>query len=249
MDRKSLLVDLLAIYAIILTICIALYAIFDVFNIDKPTATNLLVWSATLLAPIAVFYGFQSWKLQLRDQSKIKALEKIKEKVFEFNKITFDYRYYSKNLDLLRNSDKLNFDNLLRNWVEQVESLRREIGSILEIDGFYFDKSKKELDILYEHNNNLLDVINEIEQAEFILITCWLGSATPSPLEGGETKEIVIYKYKYLIDPSDHYLKYKLSRKVDIEEICKSFEDEIIFTPIREFFKTLNEILQYTFIK
>ncbi|KRI62320.1 hypothetical protein APC62_07445 [Acinetobacter pittii] len=249
MDRKSLLADLLAIYAIILTICIALYAIFDVFKIDKSTATNLLVWSATLLAPISIFYGFRSWKIQLFDQSKINAVENIKKKVSEFNKVTLDYRLYSRNLYLLLEKDETTFKKILKEWVEKAEFIRREIMSILEIDGIYFDSSKNELKTLYKHNDNLLELINEIENAEFILFTCWIGSASPSPLENGESKEIVIYKYMYLLDPSSHYLKHKLSNKPEILDRCQKFEDEIISTPIREFFKTLNEILQYTFIK
>lgn len=53
-----------AIYAILLTLCLALYALIDVSGVDKSLASNLLVWSATIFAPIALLMTYDSWRGQ-----------------------------------------------------------------------------------------------------------------------------------------------------------------------------------------
>lgn len=51
-------------YAIILTLCIAIYAIFQLLEVDLTLATNLLLWSAAIFAPIAVLMTYTSWREQ-----------------------------------------------------------------------------------------------------------------------------------------------------------------------------------------
>lgn len=247
--KFSLPTTLIILYLAMLTLCIALYALIQIYVDDKSTATNLMIWSATLFAPVAVFYGFYTWKIQLFDQSKIKAIEKLKEKVSEFSKITFNYRFYSRNLDLLRNRNSNEFDKLEKAWVQKAESLRRDIMTILEIDGFYFENGTDELSKLYELNNGLLDLIIDIENASSVLKMCWIGSATPSPLSEGETVEILISKSQYLLDPSDHFLNFELDRNVDLKSLCRDLENEMINNRIKDFFKFLNELLNSVFIK
>lgn len=245
----SLPTTLIILYLGLLSICIALYALIQIYVDDKATATNLMIWSATLFAPVAVFFGFRTWKIQSFDQSKIKAIEKLKEKVSEFSKITFNYRFYSSNLALLKERNSDEFDKLQKEWVQKSESLRRDIMTILEIDGFYFDNATEELNKLYALNNALLDVITDIENASFILITCWIGSGTPSPLSDGESAETLILKYQYLLDPSDHFLNFKLDRDQDLKSLCLDLENETINDPIKDFFKFLNKLLNSVFNK
>lgn len=67
MDKsENLVARLLAVYAIILTLCIAIYAIFQLLEVDLTLATNLLLWSASILAPIAVLMTYTSWRKQKR---------------------------------------------------------------------------------------------------------------------------------------------------------------------------------------
>jgi len=54
----------LAIYGILCAISIALYELIQIFVEDKSTATNLLIWSATMFAPIAVLMIYTSWEKQ-----------------------------------------------------------------------------------------------------------------------------------------------------------------------------------------
>lgn len=248
-NKFSLPMTLIILYFAMLTISIALYALIQIYVDDKGTATNLMIWSATLFAPVAVFYGFHTWKFQLFDQSKIKAIEKLKEKVSEFSKTTFNYRLYSRNLDLLRNRNYDELDKLQDEWVQKAESLRRDIITILEVDGFYFENATDELNKLYELNNGLLDVITNIENAIFILKTCWIGSATPSPLSEGESVEALILKYQYLLDPSDRILNFTLDKDMDLKSLCRDLENKMINNPIKDFFRFLNELLNSAFIK
>ena len=65
MDKsENLVARLLAVYAIILTLCIAIYAIFRLLEVDLTLATNLLLWSAAIFAPIAVLMTYTSWREQ-----------------------------------------------------------------------------------------------------------------------------------------------------------------------------------------
>ena len=61
---ENLVVTLLAVCAMILTLCIAIYAIFKMMNVDITLATNLLIWSTAIFAPIAVLMTYTSWKVQ-----------------------------------------------------------------------------------------------------------------------------------------------------------------------------------------
>lgn len=61
---ENLVATLLAIYAIILTLSIAIYALFKIMNLDVELASNLLSWSATIFAPVAVLMTYTSWREQ-----------------------------------------------------------------------------------------------------------------------------------------------------------------------------------------
>lgn len=62
--NESLMATLLSIYAILLTISIAIYALIQELKLDIALTTNLLIWSATLFAPIAVLMTYTSWREQ-----------------------------------------------------------------------------------------------------------------------------------------------------------------------------------------
>lgn len=83
--NESLMVTLLSIYAILLTISIALYALIKEFEMDVALTTNLLLWSATLFAPIAVLMTYTSWKVQKRNE-ELSLLAKTT--LFELKKLT-----------------------------------------------------------------------------------------------------------------------------------------------------------------
>ncbi|WP_254202638.1 MULTISPECIES: hypothetical protein [unclassified Acinetobacter] len=81
---ENLVATLLAVYAIILVLCIAIYAIFKLLEVDITLATNLLLWSAAIFAPIAVLMTYTSWREQ-------KSAERIAEYGNEVYKINIQY--------------------------------------------------------------------------------------------------------------------------------------------------------------
>ncbi|MQW92097.1 hypothetical protein GFH30_04690 [Acinetobacter wanghuae] len=74
---ENLVATLLVIYGILCAISIALYALIQLFVDDKPTATNLLLWSATIFAPIAVLMTYTSWKEQKREEEVANLARKL----------------------------------------------------------------------------------------------------------------------------------------------------------------------------
>lgn len=58
----NLFVTLLVVYGILLALCIAIYAIFKLLKVEITLATNLLIWSATIFAPIAVLMTYTNWR-------------------------------------------------------------------------------------------------------------------------------------------------------------------------------------------
>lgn len=109
---ENLVATLLAVYAIILTLCIAIYAIFKLLDVNITLATNLLIWSATIFAPIAVLMTYTSWKEQKGGevisnlaQNDLKKYAKI---MNEISQLEWSFRNLISNKDF--NNDKRVFD-------------------------------------------------------------------------------------------------------------------------------------------
>lgn len=108
---------LVIIYLALVTISIALYALIQIYVDDKSTASNLLSWTATLFATIALLYTFNSWREQkgsdvlsrLAEECFYKSytiLDKIKDlnKDYEYNlkyKLNNKYRFDLKKIELI----------------------------------------------------------------------------------------------------------------------------------------------------
>lgn len=79
-NKPDLFVTLIIIYLALLTVCVAIYAILQLYvkEIDRGTATNLMIWSATLFPSIALLYTFNTW----REQKGSDVLSKLAEEMF-----------------------------------------------------------------------------------------------------------------------------------------------------------------------
>ncbi|MGL3044243.1 hypothetical protein ACSJMR_04070 [Acinetobacter pecorum] len=66
----------MAVYTIILILCIALYAIFKILKVDITLATNLLLWSAAIFAPVAVLMTYNSWREEQKGSEVVAILAK-----------------------------------------------------------------------------------------------------------------------------------------------------------------------------
>ncbi len=109
---ENLVATLLAVYAIILTLCIAIYAIFKLLDVNITLATNLLIWSAAIFAPLALLMTYTSWKEQKGGevisnlaQNDLKKYAKI---MNEISQLEWSFRNLISNKDF--NNDKRVFD-------------------------------------------------------------------------------------------------------------------------------------------
>jgi len=76
--KQNLVVTLTIIYLALLALCLGLYAILQLYVQDKGTATNLMIWSATLFPSIALIYTFNFW----REQKGSEVLSRLAEESF-----------------------------------------------------------------------------------------------------------------------------------------------------------------------
>lgn len=61
---ENLITNLFSVYAYILLVCIGLYWIFKYMELDITLASNLLIWSATIFAPIVILLTYKEWQKQ-----------------------------------------------------------------------------------------------------------------------------------------------------------------------------------------
>lgn len=143
---ESLVATLLVIYGCLCAISIALYALIQLFVDDKPTATNLLIWSATIFAPIAVLMTYTNWKEQ-------KSSELIANECKDGTKIIFES---CKILNDIKRNLSLKPDIGLKN------ELAKDIVSFDDLFGSLLKNSLFLNDLTFE--DELYDLILEIEK-------------------------------------------------------------------------------------
>lgn|SRR5690606_22347434 len=88
---ENLLATLLAVYAIILVLCIAIYAIFKLLDVDIALATNLLLWSAGIFAPIAVLMTYTSWREQRSAETIAEYSNEVYKKFIHYCRVLENY--------------------------------------------------------------------------------------------------------------------------------------------------------------
>lgn len=66
---SNLLVTLTIVYlALVFLIGVAVYAVVKYFCLDITLSTNILIWTATLFAPVVILATFNSWKEQKNNE-------------------------------------------------------------------------------------------------------------------------------------------------------------------------------------
>ncbi|QIO09296.1 hypothetical protein [Acinetobacter lanii] len=173
---ESLVATLLAIYAILLTISIALYAVIKEFNIDIALSTNLLIWTATLFAPIAVLMTYTSWnkqkKAELISRLARNDLKKYTKIMHELNQLEWAFRNLVSNKNY--NHDKELFDQSLNKLSKKRFTSSKDDLSIC----FYL--SKDELKLLHKLEAEISHYINLLvmeSQKELVEKSVYLDSA------------------------------------------------------------------------
>ncbi|WP_227539873.1 MULTISPECIES: hypothetical protein [Acinetobacter] len=145
---------LVIIYLALVTISIALYALIQIYVDDKSTASNLLSWTATLFATIALLYTFNSWREQKGSDVLSRLAEEcfyksytILDKIEDLNK---DYEYNLK----YKLNNKCRFDLKKIELIDiEIEDLSKKIKLITD------EKPNKDIEVSLvnlKHNYNKL---------------------------------------------------------------------------------------------
>lgn len=145
---------LVIIYLALVTISIALYALIQIYVDDKSTASDLLSWTATLFATIALLYTFNSWREQKGSDVLSRLAEEcfyksytILDKIEDLNK---DYEYNLK----YKLNNKYRFDLKKIELIDiEIEDLSKRIKLIMD------EKPNKDIEVSLvnlKHNYNKL---------------------------------------------------------------------------------------------
>lgn len=158
---------LVIIYLGLITVSIALYALIQIYVDDKATASNLLSWTATLFATIALLYTFNSW----REQKGSEVSSNISTKIYiSFDKVTtmiqdLDVLIYTL-IDELKEEDKSKIYDIFDKLVK-ISDKNSEIFSLIDIIIDY--KSNLTLkNEVEEYEKNIADLSFFIEELEEI---------------------------------------------------------------------------------
>lgn len=153
--KFDLATTLIIIYLALLTISIALYALIQIYVEDKGTATNLMIWSATLFPTIALLYTFNTW----RKQKGSEVLSKLSEILFFEIKEFFDI---SKKIMEEHRDDIL--DKVLNNIEIPKSKSDTELTNNLNLQ-FENIIHKVYLTYKYTNNNDIKKYVNEFNDS------------------------------------------------------------------------------------
>lgn len=209
----------MAVYAILLTISIALYALIDLSGINESLASELLSWSATIFAPIAVLCGLNSWKLQNKQIEKIETLKKLKDIAVEFYILIDQFRSTSNAYFKIQNGHIKELDKLSKSFIDDYAALTRKFFYEMNKRDEYFNDV--ELDQLTTKLNALLGTANAFTRAGLVLETALLSIPRNGVLSG---EKLELEKNLYLMDPHSLALKFVLNddeSKLILEEFAK----------------------------
>lgn len=132
-NKPDLFVTLTIIYLALLTVCIAIYAILQLYvkEIDRGTATNLMIWSATLFPSIALLYTFNSWRIQKGSDVLSKLSEKSFYKLIDIEELhTLFYDEYSYKINLERFNSRI-FD-IEKVYINEISKVDKSIDELLK---------------------------------------------------------------------------------------------------------------------
>lgn len=231
MNNENFIPAVIAIYAILLSICIALYALIDISGIDKSLASSLLGWSATIFAPIALLYGLKYWKIQKKQEEKIERLKNLKNIIIDFHIMIDEFRSTSRALFSIQNEKPLVLREKIAQFTREHTALTKKFFFLMNAGEEFFEK--EELDKITKLLNGLWDIPNLIDRAYLIVETY----ALSIPRTGLLRNEYFEYeKNLYLLDPHCWVFQKILNGEED-KKIFEGMEDET--------FKSLNDLTEY----
>jgi len=138
----DLATTLIIIYLALLTLSVAIYALIQIYVDDKGTATNLMIWSATLFPSIALIYTYNTW----RKQKGSEVLSKISEILFFEIKNFFEI---NKNIMEEHRDDILN--KVIKNIEIPLSKADTELTDKLDLQ---FQNIIHKVYLIYKYTNN-----------------------------------------------------------------------------------------------
>lgn len=231
MNNENFISTIVAIYAILLSICIALYALIDMAGIDKSLASSLLGWSATIFAPIALLYGLKYWKIQRKQEEKIEKLKDLKNIVIDFHIMIDEFRSTSRTLFSIQNEKSSVLKEKIAKFTSDHKVLTKRLFFLMNSGEEFFEKT--EIDDMTNLLSGLWDIPYVIDRAYLIVETY----ALSIPRTGLLRNEPFEYeKNLYLLDPYSWVFQRVLNSE-EHKELFKNMEDET--------FKSLNDLSKY----
>lgn len=132
-NKPNLFITLIIIYLALLTLCIAIYAILQLYvaEIDRGTATNLMIWSATLFPSIALLYTFNSWKEQKQIEEIAKLASELHRNLVKGRKFYLDIARYVDSINFkIYDLDKDTAKEVLKIFEDNISPYQHEIQKI-----------------------------------------------------------------------------------------------------------------------
>lgn len=134
-NKESLTITLTIIYLSLVSLCIAIYTLIIFFIKDKDhqgMAVDLLSWSATLFATIALLYTFQSWRQQKGSEVMSSLCQKVYSNLNDLDQGIKDTELKIGNYPLLCKSDNPAQElwEMINNQVTKFNDIQRGINVI-----------------------------------------------------------------------------------------------------------------------
>lgn len=138
----DLATTLIIIYLALLTLSVAIYALIQIYVDDKGTATNLMIWSATLFPSIALIYTYNTW----RKQKGSEVLSKISEILF------FEIKdFFEINKDIMEEHR----DDILNKVIKNIEiPLSKANTDLTDKLDLQFQNIIHKVYLIYKYTNN-----------------------------------------------------------------------------------------------
>lgn len=211
--------NLTIMYLALLALCIAIYALLQIFVDDKGTATNLMIWSATLFAPIAVIYGLRYWKMQRKLETRIDVLENTRKKLEKLMSLVNDYRNSNDTELLLKKPNS--YESVQYKFITQFEMIRTEMLSYFQLNDLYLND---DLDRLNEICEKLIKVPEAFRNASDRLTS---NVAFHKTILGNKSKKD--YLDLFLVNPESlEFLLNPINPEIDADEYNEHFNSVVM---------------------
>lgn len=229
---------------------VGLYYLISDFEGAKSSTPNrtdviyIFTAVATIFAPLILVFTLNSWKKQKIEESKIKAIGKIKGLLsMQFN-ITNKF-LINNSMDSFLTEGDLKVIKETDEWVKSFDEIRWRILGVIQKNYYYLNSNKEELDEIFRLFNETLNfslaIDNALSQIRFGL--------RKVEEENNESIDYIRIKRIYLIHPYSSNLKWHLNGNTNLKISLDKYAKDKSFGILENFDNYLNTILDKTYDK